>query len=166
CGSRLSVSRLGRDRVKGNLLGVSNYDRQAILDSIPTSLRRPNYRSDLTIFDDTSDIGLFESLQRHVFDEKLRQRFREGLREFERRDQEAFDTYIMACYVAEFRSIVAFDMMYVFSRRANKTNDVDAKVWLTKAFEELKGAILNAEKADSRDIHNQAAYRRLLRQVE
>jgi hypothetical protein len=96
-------------------------DRQRIVDSVPQTLRRRSKYLDLKNLDDADEVGLFEALQRHVFDEYLRQRFRASLRAFEQNDQEAFDAYIMACYVAQCRSVVSFDMLYVFTRSKQKS---------------------------------------------
>jgi hypothetical protein len=119
-------------------------DRQRIIDSVPQRFRRSSV-TDLAVLDEAGEIGLFEALQKHVFDQQLRQRFRAALREFESLDREAFDAYIMACYAAECRSVVSFDMMYVFSRKPSKTyEDVYETCARISAFlteQEIEGAV-------------------------
>lgn len=95
-------------------------DLQSIIDSIPSDIRR--WKSDSTedIERDIGELGLFETFRRHVFDEALTVRFRQKLAEFEARDQQAFDVYVMACYVAACRTIVSFDMIYTFLSSTKK----------------------------------------------
>jgi len=89
-------------------------DLQSIISSIPIDIRRwkPDRLDKLE--QDSGEIGLFEAFRRHVFDENLTSRFREKLIEFEQRDPQAFDVYIMACYVAACRTIVSFDMIFAY----------------------------------------------------
>jgi hypothetical protein len=93
---------------------VQKQDLQNIIDSIPKEIRRWRFENISIIEQDTGEVGLFESFRRHVFDEGLTRRFRAKLAEFETKDPQAFDVYIMACYVAACRTIVSFDMMYAF----------------------------------------------------
>jgi len=99
---------------------IGGQDLQNIIDSIPADIRR--WRADelSEIEVDVGDVGLFEAFRRHVFDENLVNRFRTKLAEFESRDPEAFDVYIMACYVAACRTIVSFDMIYMFIEHPQK----------------------------------------------
>lgn len=93
---------------------ISNQDLQGIIDSIPVDIRRWRPDSLDEIEQESGEIGLFEAFRRHVFHENLTIRFRTKLAEFERRDPEAFEVYIMACYVAACRTIVSFDMIYAY----------------------------------------------------
>lgn len=95
-------------------------DRQRILDSIPESIKRNSYVEPASLYD-SEEVGLFESLQQHVYDENLRIRFRDKLRAFEEHDKPAFDLYIMACYISACRTIASFDMLYMFIDKKNKT---------------------------------------------
>jgi hypothetical protein len=88
-------------------------DRQRILDSIPESIKRHVHVEPGSLYD-SEEVGLFESLQRHVYDENLRLRFRDKLRAFEEHDRQAFDLYIMACYISACRTIASFDMLFMF----------------------------------------------------
>ncbi|WP_294130399.1 hypothetical protein [Sphingobium sp.] len=100
---------------------IANQDLQIIIDSIPVDIRRWHPDSLDSVFNDSGEFGLFESFRRHVYDENLTSRFRSKLNEFEAKDQEAFDVYIMACYVASCRTIVSFDMIYTFLPKRDKT---------------------------------------------
>ncbi|QAY75217.1 SIR2 family protein [Sphingosinicella sp. BN140058] len=99
---------------------IAAQDLQSIIDSIPAEVRRWHVDDVSEVEADAGEIGLFESFRRHVFDEGLTTRFRAKLAEFESRDPEAFSVYIMACYVARCRSIVSFDMIYMFIDNAKK----------------------------------------------
>jgi hypothetical protein len=99
---------------------LSGQELQGIIDSIPADVRRWQTDALDSIEFDAGEIGLFEAFRRHVFDENLTIRFRAKLAEFERRDRAAFDVYIMACYVAACRSIVSFDMIYMFIEDGKK----------------------------------------------
>lgn len=99
---------------------IPNQDLQGIIDSIPVDIRRWNLDNLDDIEGDVGDFGLFEAFRRHVFDENLTARFRAKLVEFEQRDQQAFDVYIMACYAAICRTIVSFDMIYTFIHNTQK----------------------------------------------
>lgn len=99
---------------------LSGQDLQSIIDSIPVEVRRWNPDELDLIESDAGEVGLFESFRRHVFNENLTTRFRAKLAEFEARDPEAFDVYLMACYVAACRTIVSFDMVYMYIDRQNK----------------------------------------------
>jgi hypothetical protein len=99
---------------------IPNQDLQSIIDSIPVDIRRWHPYSFDLIEKDSGEIGLFESFRRHVFDENLTIRFREKLAEFEAKDPQAFEVYIMACYVAACRTIVSFDMIYAYLPNGKK----------------------------------------------
>jgi hypothetical protein len=99
---------------------IVNQDLQSIIDSIPRDIRRWHLDSLESVTRDSGEFGLFESFRRHVFDENLTNRFRQKLAEFEARDPEAFQVYIMACYVASCRTVVSFDMIYAFIDKKNK----------------------------------------------
>jgi hypothetical protein len=99
---------------------ITNQDLQSIIDSIPTDIRRWHPDSIESVIRDSGEFGLFESFRRHVFDENLTNRFRTKLAEFEARDLEAFQVYIMACYVAACRTVVSFDMIYAFLAGSKK----------------------------------------------
>ncbi|MCW4589117.1 hypothetical protein NO263_00710 [Gluconacetobacter entanii] len=100
-------------------------DLQDIIDSIPANIRRWNSDDLDEVEKDSGELGLFEALRRHVFDENLTMRFRAKLNEFEAKDPQAFEVYMMACYVASCRTIVSFDMIYAFLPGPNKQyNDV------------------------------------------
>lgn len=100
-------------------------DLQDIIDSIPTNIRRWDSDGLDEVERDSGELGLFEALRRHVFDENLTMRFRAKLSEFESKDSQAFEVYMMACYVASCRTIVSFDMIYAFLPGPNKQyNDV------------------------------------------
>lgn len=99
---------------------VSAQDLQSIIDSIPVEVRRWNPDNIDLIEFDSGEHGLFESFRRHVLDEGLTDRFRAKLIEFEKRDPEAFDVYLMACYIAACRTVVSFDMIYMFIDRRGK----------------------------------------------
>jgi hypothetical protein len=84
---------------------------------------------------DSGEIGLFESFRRHVFDESLTSRFRTKLAEFEAKYPEAFEVYIMACYVGACRTFVSFDMIYAYLPSGKKQyNDVYDIVKRTESF--------------------------------
>ncbi len=100
---------------------IINQDLQSIIDSIPVDIRRWHPDNIDSVTRDSGEYGLFESFRRHVFDENLTDRFRTKLAEFESKDGEAFQVYIMACYVAACRTIVSFDMIYAFLSRPKKT---------------------------------------------
>ena len=93
---------------------IQRQDLQGIIDSIPLDIRRWHPDSLNFVEQDSTEIGLFESFRRHVFDENLTSRFRTKLAEFEAKDPEAFEVYIMACYVAACRTVVSFDMIYLY----------------------------------------------------
>lgn len=93
---------------------IQSQDLQSIIDSIPVEIRRWHPDSLDYVKIDSSEIGLFESFRKHVLDENLTIRFRAKLAEFEEKDPEAFNVYIMACYVAACRTIVSFDMIYTY----------------------------------------------------
>lgn len=93
---------------------IQSQDLQSIIESIPVDIRRWRPDSLEAVERDSGEIGLFESFRRHVFDENLTSRFRTKLAEFEARDPEAFEVYIMACYAAACRTIVSFDMIYTY----------------------------------------------------
>ncbi|MBL6457757.1 SIR2 family protein [Belnapia sp. T6] len=95
-------------------------DLQRIIDSIPVDIRRWHPDEIDMVEYDSSELGLFESFRRHVMDENLTSRFRSKLAEFEAKDSEAFDVYIMACYVAACRTIVSFDMIYTYLPKHRK----------------------------------------------
>jgi adenylate kinase len=99
---------------------IPEQDLQSIIASIPVDIRR--WRPDgLEVVEmDAGEVGLFESFRRHVYDENLTNRFRAKLAEFEAKDLEAFDVYMMACYVAACRTLVSFDMIYTFLPNAKK----------------------------------------------
>lgn len=99
---------------------IHSQDLQRIIDSIPVEIRRRRPDDIHEIESDSGEFGLFESFRRHVFDENLTNRFKNRLAEFEAKDSEAFDVYIMACYVAQCRTIVSFDMIYTFISKPNK----------------------------------------------
>lgn len=99
---------------------VDRADLQRIIDSIPLEVRRWNTDRLEDVEEDSEEFGLFEAFRRHVFDEGLTSRFRERLGEFEQRDREAFDVYLMASYCAKCRVYVSFDMIYMFLDRARK----------------------------------------------
>lgn len=99
---------------------LSSQDLQSIIDSIPAEVRRWEPDDIGTIEFDAGEFGLFESFRRHVFNESLTTRFRGKLAEFESKDIEAFDVYIMACYVAACRTVVSFDMIYMYIDRSGK----------------------------------------------
>jgi len=90
------------------------HDLQEIISSIPVEIRRWHPDRIEAIEKDSGEVGLFESLRRHVFDEGLTSRFRAKLAEFEAKDPVAFQVYIMACYVSACRTIVSFDMIFSF----------------------------------------------------
>lgn len=100
---------------------IINQDLQSIIDSIPVDIRRWHPDSIEEVTRDSGEFGLFESFRRHVFDENLTNRFRTKLAEFEAKDSEAFQVYIMACYVAACRTVVSFDMIYAFISKPKKT---------------------------------------------
>lgn len=100
---------------------IANQDLQSIIDSIPVDIRRWHPDSLEEVTRDSGEFGLFESFRRHVFDENLTNRFRTKIAEFEARDPEAFQVYIMACYVAACRTVVSFDMIYAFISKPKKT---------------------------------------------
>ena len=110
----VSLKSIGTDLDVLSCSEVGLQDLQSIIESIPVDVRRWNPDAYDVIENDAGDLGLFESFRRHVFDEGLTDRFRVKLAEFEKRDREAFDVYIMACYVAACRTIVSFDMIYMF----------------------------------------------------
>ncbi|MEL7738655.1 SIR2 family protein [Citromicrobium bathyomarinum] len=93
---------------------VDRADLQKIIDSIPMEVRRWNPDRISEMEGDSEEFGLFEAFRRHVFDESLTSRFRERLIEFEKKDREAFDVYLMAAYCAKCRIYVSFDMIYMF----------------------------------------------------
>lgn len=99
---------------------IPTQDLQGIIDSIPVDVRRWHPDNLVTIEADAGEMGLFESFRRHVFDENLTSRFRTKLAEFEARDPEAFGVYLMACYVAACRTLVSFDMIYMFLNNPRK----------------------------------------------
>tara|TARA_B100000678_G_C18219800_1_gene506703 strand:- start:139 stop:2508 length:2370 start_codon:yes stop_codon:yes gene_type:complete len=99
---------------------IEGNDLQSIIDSIPAEVRRWNPDRLDVVEADLGEVGLFESFRRHVFDEGLTDRFRQKLADFEMRNQESFDVYMMAAYVAGCRTIVSFDMIYMFIDRARK----------------------------------------------
>lgn len=92
---------------------VDDSDLQRIIDAIPLDVKRFNVQ-DRNFKDETDNRGLFEGLVAHVYDKELTARFRERLAEFEHRDQQAFDVYMMACYVNQCRTLVSYDMMHMF----------------------------------------------------
>lgn len=93
---------------------VTPADFQRIISSLPDDVRRSTiaYKEGAA---STEWLGLFEGLVRHVYDDELKSRFRNSLIEFEKRDQEAFDVYIMACYANMCRTLVSYDMIHLFS---------------------------------------------------
>jgi hypothetical protein len=116
----VNLKRFGADFVVFSCSEIERADLQRILDSIPQGVKRHHISSYSDIAAAGEELGLFESMQRHVYDEALIPRFREKLREFEQRDRVAFDVYIMACYVAMCRCFVSFDMIYMFLDVAKK----------------------------------------------
>lgn len=100
---------------------ITNQDLQSIIDSIPVDIRRWHPDSIEAVTRDSGEFGLFESFRRHVFDENLTNRFRTKLAEFEAKDPEAFQIYVMACYVAACRTVVSFDMIYAFISKPKKS---------------------------------------------
>lgn len=114
---------------------VDRADLQRIIDSIPLEVRRWNLDRLEDVEEDSEEFGLFESFRRHVYDEALTSRFRDRLTEFEQRDREAFDVYLMAAYAAKCRIYVSFDMIYMFLDRPRKDySDVYSVVSRIDAF--------------------------------
>lgn len=99
---------------------LSYQELQNIIDSIPQDSRRGRIDTLDQIERDSEEVGLFESLRKHVLDESLTSRFRVKLAEFEANDRPAFDVYMMSCYVAACRVPVSFDMIYMFIDDRNK----------------------------------------------
>lgn len=99
---------------------IDRADLQKIIDAIPLEVRRWTVDKMEDLEDDSEEFGLFESFRRHVFDEGLTSRFKDRLQEFEARDREAFDVYLMAAYCAKCRIYVSFDMIYMFLDKARK----------------------------------------------
>lgn len=99
---------------------ISKQELQSIIDSIPIDIRRWKPDALDVIESETGEYGLFETFRRHVFEEALSSRFKNKLVEFEARDREAFDVYIMACFAAACRVLVSFDMIYMFMDRSKK----------------------------------------------
>lgn len=99
---------------------VSSQDLQAIIDSIPVEVRRWNIAPLDKLEADAGERGLFESLRQHVWDEQLTNRFRAKLAEFENKDPAAFDVYLMACYVSFCRTILSYDMIFMFLDKKDK----------------------------------------------
>lgn len=93
---------------------VDRADFQRIVTSLPDDVRRAQVYADEGAAT-TESFGLFEGLVRHVYDDELKQRFRASLRSFEQRDQDAFDVYIMACYINMCRTLVSYDMIHLFT---------------------------------------------------
>lgn len=99
---------------------ISKQELQSIINSIPVDIRRWKPDAIDVVESETGEVGLFESFRRHVFEESLSSRFRNKLLEFEEKDREAFDVYIMACFSAACRVLVSFDMIYMFIDRKKK----------------------------------------------
>lgn len=99
---------------------ISKQELQSIIESIPVDIRRWKPDAIDVIDSDTGEYGLFEAFRRHVFEEDLSNRFKKKLAEFEARDREAFDVYIMVCFAAACRVLVSFDMIYMFMDRTKK----------------------------------------------
>lgn len=102
---------------------IDTQEIQKIIETIPAEVRR--WRTAPTAVSDEletgiEDGGIFLALSKAVYDESLMNRFKTKLREFEEKDREAFDVYIMACYVYRCRTIVSFDMMYMFLSNTKK----------------------------------------------
>ena len=104
---------------------ISKQELQSIIDSIPVDIRRWKPDSIDIIEGETGEYGLFEAFRRHVFEEDLSNRFKSKLAEFEAKDREAFDVYIMACFAANCRILVSFDMIYMFiDRKVKEYTDI------------------------------------------
>jgi tetratricopeptide (TPR) repeat protein len=88
-------------------------DLQRILSSMPIDIKRsdPEFGE---MREDVDQIGLFESLVKHIFDRELKARFRQKLNEFHARDPQAFGAYLMACYSHACRTLVSYDMLHLF----------------------------------------------------
>lgn len=108
---------------------VERPDLQRIIDAIPVDIKRQNINAEFTE-DDIEYRGLFEGLVTQVYDKELTRRFQARLAEFEAKDQQAFDVYIMACYVNQCRTLVSYDMMYMFleSNRYDEGYKVAARI--------------------------------------
>jgi hypothetical protein len=92
---------------------IDRADLQRIIDSLPVDVRRREiYESNFK--EEAEYLGLFEGLVNQVFDKDLTARYRLKLKEFEAKDQQAFDVYLMACYTNMCRTLVSYDMMHMF----------------------------------------------------
>jgi hypothetical protein len=92
---------------------IDRADLQRIIGSMPVDIRR----ADVFIQgaeEDSDYLGLFEGLMNQVFVRDLTPRFRARLSEFEDADQQAYDVYLMACYSHLCRTLVSYDMIYLF----------------------------------------------------
>ncbi|MEC9066674.1 MAG: SIR2 family protein [Pseudomonadota bacterium] len=94
---------------------ISEQDFQSIIDSLPADIKRHQVDSGLAV-QESEQRGLFEGLVQHVYERDLKSRFRKRLLDFEKADKEAFDVYIMACYANQCRTLVSYDMIYLFSQ--------------------------------------------------
>lgn len=99
---------------------IGSAEMQGIIDTIPESIKRWNVTDTDQVSSLTDEKGLFESLKRYVYDTELTDRFIKRLSEFEARDREAFDIYIMLCYCAACRTLTSHDMIYFFLTSKNK----------------------------------------------
>lgn len=93
---------------------ISEADFQSIIDSLPADIKRRSVNPNSAI-EESEQRGLFEGLVQHVYERDLKSRFKSRLSDFEKADQVAFDTYIMACYANQCRTLVSYDMIYLFS---------------------------------------------------
>lgn len=92
---------------------VDRADLQRIIESLPVDVRRRDVVY-AEVQEQAEFLGLFEGLVRQVFDRDLTPRFRRRLKEFEQKDQQAFDVYLMTCYVNMCRTLVSYDMIHMF----------------------------------------------------
>lgn len=93
---------------------ISESDFQSIIDSLPADIKRRSVNPSFAI-EESEQRGLFEGLVQHVYEKDLKIRFKSRLSDFEKADEIAFDTYIMACYANQCRTLVSYDMIYLFS---------------------------------------------------
>ena len=117
--SSMFFDAINHRRLKGKLQTVScseisEADFQLIIDSLPTDIKRRSVNP-YSAVEESEQRGLFEGLVQHVYDKDLKSRFKSRLADFEKADEAAFDTYIMACYANQCRTLVSYDMIYLFS---------------------------------------------------
>jgi hypothetical protein len=140
---------------------VPDFEFQAIIDSIPSDIKRADVSSWPDF--DRDQVGLFEGLVQHVYDKDLKRRFRGRLADFEKKDEEAFDVYVMACYAHACRTLVSYDMIHLFTRTKDYSNVYKITARIGSFVEEVVN--LDDDSQDHFDVRSGALARLALQEV-